>query len=340
MSNTVNRLLKNKKGITKFSIGLAIIMFFISCLPFYVNATDMNNDFRAKQIEDLIKERSELILKSDENYLQIERINQELTLLGVDFLSAEEVQEKFPNPQDSGIATYAYDVVPVSKDNDWMSYTFPATYNGKKYDIIRLIATPKNENSVLYEQATRIKQYNKKYNVGVEFISAAANYAGGKFGGMVYGDEFSGILSFFDVIDRYVRGIGHDVIVSEPHITYTYSLSTYVCFEFVGPTNGSDSQLKICSVSSTCQGEMRYTMPMLDTKGEWGPVGKLISGECSIYVNPANSPSYQNPNVCQIYETGKTVYQQVQSIDIAGLNGEKAFTIYPRSPSYPIQIGN
>lgn len=158
-----------KKAIMAMALVATTIL---ASLPLNVSAQDSEamvnkaSEDKKQQVEQLIEQRSKLMLEVDfdENNLEIKKIDAKLTSLGAEFLTDEQVAEQFPESKLNKVASQdqmktiqPYANPPQSNVNTWISFRTPnCLYEGKRYNVQTLAASPNSSYSPLHDEGARI----------------------------------------------------------------------------------------------------------------------------------------------------------------------------------------
>lgn len=324
---------------------LLVTILLITVLPVGSFASEEEKNPTAMAIESLLEKRLEILSKKECDEERIKEIDSELVGLGVEFLTNEQVATQFPEAKsDRNLAlngeTGSNEIkpqigVPSSSVNTWMSYrTSNFLYNGKRYNIQTLTAHPKpgQTNSKLVNIGSRIVTFDRNWKVGTQnLIKSVASSAAGNIPGA------SLALSVYDAFSSFISGISTTTEINAPNITYSWSTTTSVTFEYVRLESQSDSQQLLSYIGTKVMGEVGYMIPTLSARrsgGSWVAYGKIEKGGFRIYAQPPLTV----PNPALYGYINGRVDERVREVVISGPESKSVQTIYPHYPIGPAQI--
>jgi len=178
----------------------AVILSTFLLVPSFavnINVDAKHEDaLREARIMELFDERLKLFFSKPVDISKLNEIDIELTSLGVDFLTLDEVERQFPDVKaikekalkgetasKASVKTdaNAYVDKPSSNVNSWASYRYSNHYyNGKYYNVQKLVAQPISEDSSLWEEGARTVNFSANWKAGVtNLISSIASSTAG-----------------------------------------------------------------------------------------------------------------------------------------------------------------
>jgi len=160
---------------------------------------------------------------------QLSIIDGKLEDLGVEFLTWEEVQERFP-----GEYSHQREAFARSARTTWMTYNLVQIENGVTYRIKELVAQPATADSPLAEIKRTTKAYNTNWTAGL--VNAVKC-----IGGTCAGEAFPIAKTIYDIASAFVSGINTTTIVRGPAEYFRTKTSTTVAFRYVRLYNQSEA---------------------------------------------------------------------------------------------------
>jgi hypothetical protein len=336
-----------KKAIMAMALVATTIL---ASLPLNVSAQDSEamvnkaSEDKKQQVEQLIEQRSKLMLEVDfdENNLEIKKIDAKLTSLGAEFLTDEQVAEQFPESKLNKVASQdqmktiqPYANPPQSNVNTWISFRTPnCLYEGKRYNVQTLAASPKSPYSPLNNDGIRVVQYNRNWKAGAQnLVKSVASSAAGTIPG-------AGIaISIYDALKSFVSGISTTTEVTLASVSYAWSTSTTVTFEFVRLENQSDDYQTLTFIHSKVMGYIGYQIPRGSSYktagGQTVYFPSLDQQKQFVFVYP--HPVVEESPSLYGYVHGKMVDARVSSVQLSGPESKSVQKIYPCYPNFPMQ---
>lgn len=335
--------MKKRRGIMVFVFALTM---FISSTVFAsagVSLIDNMDPYeRDMQIQKLLDERAELLTQDKVNVAALNDIDSKLVELGVEFLSPEEVARQFP--QEKAIKDFAMRkktkispqvVPPISSVNTWMSYrTSNYYYNGKYYNIQRLIAQPKSTSSPLANLGSRIVSFDYNWSAGAYNVLETAAWSAV---GSIPIPGASLAVNFYDAISSFLSGISRTTEVDVPHITYSWSSVTTAVFAYVRLEGQTDDYQWLSYISTKTVTDVGYQIPKFiyeNSNGDWVLTPKVVQGKRSITAKPSGYDSILNA-VVAYNSSSVPVHAAVGRIRISGPESKIVQYIYPCYPQFP-----
>lgn len=327
-----------KKLKARVIFELIMILCLVLSLTTGSFANQISNDIsRNRQIEELFDLKAKLLSNDNVDTNRLNDIDKQLEQLGVEKLTQSEVQKRFPSAKIALVKSNEYpvdtvipQVVAPSKDNvSWSTYRVLGLYNGKYYEVQKLIAQPNTRPSCLKFTGARIITKNLNGAAGV--INVVKLIAGEI---PIYGRW----ISFFDAVSGTVSAISRQTtIVGNIQVTHTWSMVTTISYQYVKEEGKPDSTQNLTFVSSRLTGESGWEIPgFAYNNGTVYP--NLIQGRESYQVIPAN---YDNTDLAirGFVNTGAINTSAVVGyVNLIGLNESDITTIYPTVPIFPDQI--
>ncbi|ABP66344.1 hypothetical protein Csac_0725 [Caldicellulosiruptor saccharolyticus DSM 8903] len=337
----------------KLSIAMVVI-FIISLLSLTAFATSGDEKYMPNfdveknytKIQNLLDKRAKLLLNNKEDVAALNEIDLQLVKYGVKFLTLDEVLSQFPMERDNGNGGNNSTIhdknsvsvlvsVPTSNKNTWMSYrTSNYYYKGKYYNIQRLIAQPKSDDSPLMNIGSRIVTYNYNWQAGVyNVIESLAWSAVGTIPGA------SIFVNLYDAISSFISGISKTTEVNVPNIAYSWASITTAVFTYVRLESESDNRQVLSYISTKTNTVIGYQIPKLSYKnknGVWVAAPDVIQGKRTIDIIPSGYDSISG--AVEAYCGGYSVPQRatVDGIRISGPESKVVQTIYPCNPQFPL----
>lgn len=334
-----------------FTAILSAIVFMGSYIPIValaetiemeMTSNAMQND-REKMIMDLLDERR--LRLREKNLSKVEEINYLLEELGVEFLTDQDVAEQFPdaveslNEQyrkiDNTMSLTTGMEPPESNINTWSTFrTSNYLYNGKRYNIQRLIADPLVEDeSVLWDEDSVTVKFTVDWEAGkTNFLSAAAS---------VGFSELAPITStVYDMLSAGWTGLKKVSKIDPGDVVYWWENETNVVFSYVRLESETDDNQRLSLVSSKCITTVGYIADIdswsQNGDGVWTPYPDLVTGVKTINTTPTEY--YSITAACQAYENGVTAANAcIRRIKLSGPESKIIVNLYPCVPEFPLQ---
>lgn len=276
------------------------------------------------EIDALLEQRAQLICY--EEYDKLPNIDQQLARLGVEKLTAEEVQERF-----IGDEVTPYVSAPVSNNVTWLSSRQDYTYNGVTYEIQTLIAQPNEQDSSLKQIGGRTISSTYKWQVGnMNLLSAIASAAIGSL------PNANLVVTVYNALKGYISGISPATEISSTEITYAYAHTTTANFKYVKIKGESDDKQKLTYISTKGTTAINYQIPQF-TYVNGTPYPQVINGNRIL-----TSVPYQYGSDYNAIQAYNDVYAPTRSyvdrIEITGIESKRVSDIAPICPQFPLQI--
>lgn len=339
-----------KKQYSIMAFVFALIMFISSTAFASADESFIGNMIayeREKQIEELLNKRAELLTEDNVDIAALNDIDRKLVKLGVEFLSSEEVARQFPQEKAiKDLVMYTKREVssqtevspqvdtPTSNVNTWTSYRVRYYYNGKYYNVQKLIAQPKSPSSPLQDVGSRVVYFSSNWQAGVQNVFETAAWSAL---GLI--PKASIAITFYDAIRSFWDGIKTTMEVRAPHIVYSWSSVTTVVFSYVRLDDQTDDYQWLSHISTKTNTVVGYQIPTVEYKnssGTWTkvPVPDVIQGKRTIEIVPDGYNDTLSAIIA--YNSGRTVHAAVERIKISGPESKTVQYIYPCYPQFPI----
>lgn len=334
------------KKITSFILIISLLMS-LSALPTSAAGNDVQSANNEATIMKLFDERQKLFFDDPVNITKLNEIDIRLTALGVDFLSLEEVDNQFPEAKaqrenaingdtvsgSSNIAPYV--IKPDSNVNTWASYRYSNQYyNGKYYNVQKLIAQPISESSGLWEEGQRTVNFSVNWKAGVtNLITSLAWTAAGSIASVP--------VSVYDALSSVWTGLKTTSDIDPSDVTYRWETQTTASFAYVRLESETDDYQWLSHISTKCVTEVAYIVDVDSWRqngtGTWVVYPDLEAGTRYLY----HTPAYYNSTTQALWAynnvTGGMAYHDaVSDITISGPESKTVQTIYPCYPQFPL----
>lgn len=287
-------------------------------------------------IQELFEERALLLLHESIDTLQLNRIDQELINLGVEFLTESQVQKLLIEATineyiQEGRPVPRFINVPSSTNNNWTSSIVTLTHsNNVRYDVQRITVTARNSNSSQsIPMTTRTVNFSRNWQAGaVNVLAVGVSHTAGQI------PLLSNLISFFDAVSGFAQGISRTTEVSVPHIAYIWHGNATTVFTFVRLAGQPSSIGRMTQVSTSVAFTAQYTIPTFSQRlvnGNWAMVpGLRTTGRSFTFTHPGHN------NVSVAMNTfatgGPTVLNDIRSIRVAGPQDTPVTTLIPPQP--------
>lgn len=339
------------KRLLSLVLVLALIVTSL-CLPMSAYALDVDPSIDISitektdaLISKLLTERSALFASEELDTIQLDKIDTQLRLLGCNFLTRAEVEQKYPD----AVPNYASIMgngqvdpqarVPDQDNITWVDHrSSNYKYNNKVYNIQKLSASPNSKNSNLKQSSaiTVPSNANVFLNVTKNLVSVIAETAIGAVPGATVA------LVIYDAIKAVVSGLNTNSVVSTPKATYVNTMTETVVFQYVRLESQSDEMQMLTHISTATVTEVAYTLTNFSCKtnssGQEIATPNSIQGKKTFYAVPATfNDSIAAIKAYNSYIGGPT-YDAVKKVTVNALDGKKLYTFNPVYPSFPAHI--
>lgn len=328
-----------KKCKRLISTLLVVIMVFSSLITpvsaegssNYAKVEGANEDIILK----LFDERQHLLMQDPVDVTELNALDSKLIELGVDFLTETEVKRQFPDiSNNSTIQPLANP--PSSNNNVWATYRHSnISYNGKKYNVQKLIAQPKvKEKSKLWTTGARTVNFNTNWKAGVtNLIKSVATSLAGNIAPTP--------TTVYQALVAGWSGLKKTSDIDASQVIYKWQTATTVVFTYVRLESQSDFYQQLAYITSKCETAIGYIVDVEKWRqngtGTWVPVPAVKTGTRYLFHTPANYHS--NTKAIWAYLQGGTVAYKdtISKITISGPESKIVQTISPCNPNFPMQ---
>lgn len=331
-------------------LTIAILTSFLAVPCFAANSNvdiSDNDALREASIMKLFDERQKLFFNKPVDISRLNEIDIELNSLGVDFLTFEEVQRQFPEAKaikdkalkgetvskaSTGTDVIANVVTPSSNVNTWASYRYyNQCYNGKYYNVQKLIAQPISEDSGLWEEGQRIVNFSLNWKAGVtNLISSIALSAAGSIASIP--------ITVYDALASAWSGLKTVSDIDPSNVTYRWETQTTAVFAYVRLEGQSDNYQYLSHISTKCVTEVAYIVDVdrwrQNGTGAWVVYPSMETGTRYLY----HTPTYYNSTSAALWaynNVSGTYHDAISQITISGPESKTVQTIYPCYPQFP-----
>ncbi|WP_143482950.1 hypothetical protein [Pseudoflavonifractor sp. An85] len=301
------------------SVLMATLLFSLS---FTANAFAQSSVDNNLKVDELLEKRAEFICL--EQWDNVASIDQQLEQLGVEKLTAQEVEEHF-------VSVTPYVSTPVSSNVTWFSSRRDYTYGGVIYEVQTLTAQPNQNNSQLKTSGSRAIASSYKWKAGA---MNALSVVGSALVGEIPGASL--YLTVFETVSGFVSGISKTTEISSAEIVYSYAHTTTASFKYVKVKGQSDDYQSLTYISTMGTTAVGYQYPTFRYSG--GSVQpNIIQGQRTINSIPTGYNS--NANAVKAYlDPYAPTRAFVGRIKITGLESKSISTISPACPQFPSQV--
>lgn len=277
------------------------------------------------QIDSLFEERAELICL--EKWDEVESIDQQLESLGVEKLTAAEVDERFGSID--GATPYVS--TPPSTNVTWFSGRINYTYMGTTYEIQTLTAQPNEHDSSLKKSGFRTLSSTYKWKVGfMNLVSVLVSSI------PVENKKVALAMTVYEGLSGFVSGVSKTTEISSAEIVYSYAHTTTATFKYVKVKGQSDDYQVLSYISTKGKTTVGYQYPeFIYSSGSVEP--NVVQGNRIIDSVPDGYNSnigaikaYSDPNA------PRNAY--LLSVEITGIEWKNVSSIYPVRPNSPTQL--
>lgn len=276
------------------------------------------------EIDALLEQRAQLICY--EEYDKLPNIDQQLARLGVEKLTAEEVQERF-----IGDEVTPYVSAPISNNVTWFSSRQDYRYNGVTYEIQTLIAQPNEQNSSLKQSGSRAISSTYKWKAGgMNLLSAVSLAAIGAI------EHANLVVTVYNAVKDLISGISPTTEISSTEIIYTYAHTTTANFKYVKIKGQSDDSQKLTFISTKGTTAIGYQFPKFDYVGSSVSPNVIQGNRILTSIPYAYGSDY---SAIQAYnDVYAATRSYVNRVEITGIESKRVSDIAPICPQFPLQI--
>ena len=306
--------------------------------------------FRSEaEILRLFDERQEVLFEDSVDIKKLNDIDIQLTKLGVEFLTTQEVAEQFPEAKAiretaiSGITnadTASDEVVtlsvvpPGSNTNTWASYRYSNVYySGNYYNVQKLIAQPISESSELWEEGARTVNYSINWKAGVTELLKSLAWSGA-------GAIASIPVTVYDALASMWSGLRPVSDIDPCSVYYAWETQTTASFSYVRLESQSYNYQWLSFISTKCVTQVAYVADVDNWRqngsGAWIPYPALTTGSRYLYHTPSNYYGTSQAIYAYLHPDAGASNSSISSITISGPESKTIQTIYPCYPSFPL----
>ncbi|WP_195574981.1 hypothetical protein [Paenibacillus sp. 1001270B_150601_E10] len=314
-----------------------------SAASYATNLSDVNNDEiievnpeRTDEIEKLYDERTRLI-QSDDNGEKLAENQMKLEGLGVEFLSTNEVQQRFGDDAPVAALLNATNVnelnsispyvnPPEKKNIVWTSFRADMVKNGVTYEVQHLTAQSNSQPSSLKGTSTAVVQTSSSFGVAVEKLIFTVCKAGAS----TVSNGVSIAISFYDALKSFISDANFNATTTVSNVKVTYQTNQYqsIDYMYVKVKSKNDNTQVLSFVTNEVSGDTTAIVPVF-TYGSNG----ATSGSTSSTIN--RQFSYKAPKHRDSSQAVASyldpVYQPSQSflneLQVTGIKGAKVHFI-------------
>ncbi|MCG7409481.1 hypothetical protein MH117_18900 [Paenibacillus sp. ACRRX] len=314
-----------------------------SAASYTTNLSNINNDEitevnpeRTNKIEILYEERSRLIQSNDHGEKLAEN-QMKLEGLGVEFLSTNEVQQRFGNdaPAEANLNLTSvnnsdlispYVNPPEKKNIVWKSYRADMVKNSVTYEVQHLTAESNSQSSSLKGTTTAVVQTSSSFGVAVEKLIFTVCKAGAS----TVSNGVSIAISFYDALKSFISDANFKATTTVDNVKVTYQTNQYqsIDYMYVKVKSKNDNTQVLSFVTNEVSGDTTAIVPIF----KYGANG-ATSGSSSSTINRQFSykapkhrdsaqavASYLDP----VYQPGQSFLNELQ---VTGIKGAKVHFI-------------
>lgn len=330
--------MKNKTGRKIASWMLVFGLAFSFNTGAFAAAKSNNEVERYNRIEKLFDAKDKLLLEKKVDAKKIEKIEKDLQNLGVEKLSTNDVLKKFSKKKSkTGESIITPNVaVPPSTNVTWSSYRTTYSYNGKSYEVQRLIADANTKDSNLKNNGSRAISTSYKWQAGVmNLIKVTASEIGGNI--PVLGTA----MTFYDAVVGTISSIGRTTEIDGGDCVYSWSSVTRAVFSYVKPVGKSDDYQTMSYISTKSTVATGYQIPTFTyktTSGSTTVSPKIVQGSKTFTITPSGYDNTYNAVYAFVNYPYAQTRATVDSFSLTGLDNKSVSTVYVVSPAFPAHI--
>lgn len=259
------------------TVSVAIPASAASAASYTTNLSNVHNDEitevnpeRTAEIEKLNDERSKL-LQSDDQGEKLAENQKKLEDLGVEFLSTDEVQQRFGDDApvaDLLNAIKAYESNSVSPSVNppqksgivWESFRNDFTKNGIVYEVQHLTAKPSSSSSSpLQGTNVAVIQTTSSFRVAVENLM----FTIAKAGASTISDGFGIAISFYDAVKSFISDANFNATTTVDNVQITYQTTQMqsIDYMYVKEKSKNDNTQVLSFVTNEVYGSTSALIP-------------------------------------------------------------------------------
>lgn len=260
------------KKIGCFMVSLLVVLNIFS---YNTYATTETNTKELDKVDQLMCEYKQSLIEdniSRDNATseKTQRLEKELSNLGVEKISYKEVKEKYNPPclSKNSVSTRSIDIEKPEDANNvrWKKYIYTRYYNGKYYDVVILWALPDGSmKSPLIDTTTRVSAYEPNIvKAGAKsFIKATLKQGKNACVEAVVNQVpiVGKAITIYDVAKETIDGIRATTYFKDLSTTLRYTVYSDVKFVYVKESNQSDSYTTLELSTSALEGYTGWSMP-------------------------------------------------------------------------------
>lgn len=318
------------KKIKTVSILLLFTLFVMSITSFaksYELETQLNelSEETIVRVDNLIDERNEALLNN--NLERYNELTDELRQQGTREISLDEIMNLIVDGTDftyNNLKTFHQDSSVMFEESN-----FNYSLNGKTYKILKITATPKGKESVLYKTGnTAIKNSRPASAYIMPVLDAAVSSTLG------HSNEILGFVkTAYDLLKESIN-IDSSTTITDIKAAYTWNTVETCSFIFIFDENIGSYKLgaRYHKVSAA----IGVSIPELVLDGsdsrpdirQWSTRGS------------ANPKNYDSVEKAIYYFNDSAKYtSSITTVDIKGIEGKSVESVSLRNPSFPYEVG-
>ena len=328
--------LKKKVG----SFAVAVMTTVLLTAPVFaeepLDKTALIEDLlsRRNSVSVSIKSDEEMGLETSELEAEIDEIDKQLTQMGVETLTTQEVLARFEN-NDSEIMPYA--ATPNSDNIEWYSWRRTVSTGPlKKYVVETLVASVKDQKpSSLLETGTVTLQNTKSWEAGALAVLKMTGKKGVNY--LLNQNSTTKIAkNVYDYAKAYISSLSTKTVIKNVKASYTYNSYSTVSFKYVKNYDDSDSKMLCSFVSTKCEVALHGAFPTFVCANGTSHPG-IVSFDEQIIASPNNF----NNNLTAV-QAFLSPYAQsrayLDGLDLYGVEGKKLVTVCTMRPQFPAHL--
>ncbi len=230
-------------------------------------------------------------------------------------------------------------VVPASGKNTWATYRYANQYyQGKYYNVQKLIAQPLTNDSPLFSRGDKTVYYNMNWKAGTtNFLSSVALSILGASTGRIT----SAAISVYDALSSVWEGLKPTSDIDPTDVYYKWETQTTAVFSYVRLENQSDEYQYLSHISTKCITQVGYMLSVDSWRqngtGAWVKYPNIEHDDRTLYHTPSNYNNTTRALWAYNNVTGGPCQDAVYQITISGPESKTVQTISPCCPNFPLQ---
>ncbi len=276
-----------------------------------------------------IKENGDLGLDTSALQAEEHEIDKQLSGLGVESLTTEEVLERF-GENDAGIMPYV--LTPKSDNIYWYTWRSTVTTLYDRYEVQTLTASVKGgKPSKLLETGAVVLQNKKNWKAGALKVLGLTGKKGVTY--LLNQNSVTKIAkNAYDYAKAYIKGLSAKTVITNVRATYSYNAYTTASFKYVKKDGDPDSSQRCTYISTKCEVALHGSFPTFVCKNGINHP-KIVTFDETIIASP-NTFNNNMAAVNAFRSPFAPTRAYLNGIDLYGLENKKLVTVGALRPEF------